>query len=151
MTGLAALARRYAEDPSNWPFAPRFNPVSRWYARIGGDRTHEAWLLTWLPGQSTDLHDHGGSAGAFVVVSGVLTEQVATVAGAGPVTPVETTLAAGAVRAFGPRHVHRIVNAVTAPAVSLHVYAPSLTQMTRYRIDDGVLSVEVVEKAGVDW
>jgi mannose-6-phosphate isomerase-like protein (cupin superfamily) len=160
VTGLAALARRYAEDPSNWPFAPRFDPVSRWYARIGGDQSHEAWLLTWLPGQSTDLHDHGGSAGAFVVVSGVLTEQVATaagpapaatVAGAGPVTPVETTLAAGAVRAFGPRHVHRIVNAGTAPAVSLHVYAPSLRQMTRYRIDGGVLSVEVVEKAGVDW
>jgi hypothetical protein len=47
--------------------------------------------------------------------------------------------------------VHRIVNAGTAPAVSLHVYAPSLRQMTRYRIDGGVLSVEVVEKAGVDW
>ena len=35
---------------------------------------YEAWLLTWLPGQSTGLHDHGGSAGAFTVLSGVVEE-----------------------------------------------------------------------------
>ncbi|HEV7898476.1 MAG TPA: cysteine dioxygenase family protein [Planosporangium sp.] len=160
MTGLAAIARHYAADPSSWPLAPRFDAASRWYARIGGDASHEAWLLTWLPGQSTDLHDHGGSAGAFVVVSGVLTEQVVRVAEAGPAVrvaeagpavPRQVTLAGGAVRAFGPRHVHRIVNAGTGAAVSLHVYAPALREMTRYRIDDGVLSVAVVEKAGVDW
>jgi hypothetical protein len=65
--------------------------------------------------------------------------------------PREVTLDEGSVRVFGPRHVHRIVNADTAPAVSLHVYAPALREMTRYRIDDGVLSVAVVEKAGIDW
>jgi oxalate decarboxylase/phosphoglucose isomerase-like protein (cupin superfamily) len=168
VTGLAVLARRYAADPSSWPLAPRFRAASRWYARLGGDSAHEAWLLTWLPGQSTDLHDHGGSAGAFVVVSGVLTEQVVPVGDAGPpvvdagaagppvvdagpVVPREVTLGEGAARAFGPRHVHRIVNAGTEPAVSLHVYAPALRQMTRYRLDDGVLSIAVVEQAGVDW
>jgi hypothetical protein len=169
VTGLAALARRYAADPSSWPLAPHFDATSRWYSRIGGDSSHEAWLLTWLPGQSTDLHDHGGSAGAFVVVSGVLTEQVVpgggpeqvvpvggpeqVVPGGGPepVVPREVSLGEGSARAFGPRHVHRIVNAGTEPAVSLHVYAPALRVMTRYRIDDGMLSVAVVEKAGVDW
>jgi mannose-6-phosphate isomerase-like protein (cupin superfamily) len=151
VTGLAALARRYAADQPNWPLAPRFDTATRWYARIGGDSTHEAWLLTWLPGQATDLHDHGGSAGAFVVVSGVLTEQVVRVGDPEPVVPREVTLDEGSVRVFGPRHVHRIVNADTAPAVSLHVYAPALCEMTRYRIDDGVLSVAVVEKAGIDW
>jgi mannose-6-phosphate isomerase-like protein (cupin superfamily) len=150
-TGLAAVARRYAEDPSSWPFAPRFNPDSRWYARIGGDSGHEAWLLTWLPGQSTDLHDHGGSAGAFVVVSGVLTEHVVRPDQAGRVVPREVTLPAGAARAFGARHVHRIVNTGHLPAVSLHVYAPALRRMTRYTIDDGFLSVAVVEQAGVNW
>jgi mannose-6-phosphate isomerase-like protein (cupin superfamily) len=151
VTGLAALARRYAQDPSSWPLAPRFDAASRWYARIGSDPSHEAWLLTWLPGQSTDLHDHGGSAGAFVVVSGVLTEQAVRAGGPGPISSVEVTLAEGATRSFGSRHVHRIVNAGTVPAVSLHVYAPALREMTRYRIDDGVLSVAVVEQAGVDW
>jgi mannose-6-phosphate isomerase-like protein (cupin superfamily) len=151
VTGLAALARRYAQDPSDWPFAPRFDAASRWYARIGGDSFHEAWLLTWLPGQATDLHDHGGSAGAFVVVSGVLTEQVVRVGEQAPVSSVEVTLTGGAARVFGSRHVHRIVNAGTEPAVSLHVYAPELREMTRYHIEDGVLSVATVEKAGVDW
>jgi hypothetical protein len=163
VTGLAALARRYAGNPASWPLAPQFDAASRWYARIGGDSTHEAWLLTWLPGQATDLHDHGGSAGAFLVVSGALTEQVVRVGdsgpagdsgwvdGLGPVVRREVSLAEGAERIFGPRHVHRIVNTGTAQAVSLHVYAPALREMTRYRVDDGALSVVAVEKAGVDW
>jgi hypothetical protein len=149
--GLAALARRYGDDPSRWPFAPRFNTESRWYARLGADAEHEAWLLTWLPGQATDLHDHGGSAGAFVVVSGQLTERMVRAAPGEQVVPREVTLPAGAGRAFGRRHVHRIVNNGTVPAVSVHVYAPALREMTRYRVDDGVLRVAIVEKAGVDW
>jgi mannose-6-phosphate isomerase-like protein (cupin superfamily) len=150
-TGLAAIARAYADAPSSWPFAPRFALDRRWYARLGADPTHEAWLLTWLPGQATDLHDHGGSAGAFTVVSGALTEQIVRVDQPRPVVPQTVTLPAGATRAFDARHVHRIVNAGPHPAVSVHVYAPALREMTRYRIDDGVLSVGVVEKAGVDW
>jgi mannose-6-phosphate isomerase-like protein (cupin superfamily) len=149
--GLAAIARRYADDPSSWPLAPRFSTTSRWYARVGSGPDHEAWLLTWLPGQATDLHDHGGSAGAFVVVAGELTEQFVPNARPGRVDPREITLAAGAARSFGARHVHRVVNGGTVPAVSLHVYAPVLREMTRYRIEDGKLSVAVVEKAGVDW
>jgi mannose-6-phosphate isomerase-like protein (cupin superfamily) len=151
ITGLAALARRYADNPDTWPFAPRFNAVDRWYARVGGDSTHEAWLLTWLPGQATDLHDHGGSAGAFVVVSGTLTEEIVVFSDPRPVTPRTATLPAGAARAFGARHVHRITNTGTVPAVSLHVYAPALREMTRYQLEDGTLRTAVVEKAGVDW
>jgi hypothetical protein len=151
VTGLAALARRYAADPSSWPLAPRFSVESRWYARIGSDGDHEAWLLTWLPGQATDLHDHGGSAGAFVVVSGVLTEELVPAGQTGRVAPHVVTLPAGVTRVFGPRHIHRIVNAGTAPAVSVHVYSPALRGMTRYRVDGGTLQVAAVEKAGVDW
>ena len=57
-------------------------------ARPAGSRTSVAalaaalaavdsrWLLSWLPGQGTGLHDHGGSAGAFAVVRGTLHERV---------------------------------------------------------------------------
>src|ERR1700710_1877415 len=65
-----AIAARYAAEPEQWPVAPRFNPVDRWYHRLAAADDHEVWLLTWLPGQGTDLHDHGGSAGAFHVLSG---------------------------------------------------------------------------------
>src|SRR5262245_19774664 len=98
-TELLTIARRYAARPADWPRAPIFDPSSRWYARLAVESDHEAWLLTWLPGQGTELHDHGGSAGAFVLVSGALTER--TVApGDDPAVLVASALAAPDGRAF---------------------------------------------------
>lgn len=144
-----AIAARYAATPDQWPVAPRFNPMDRWYHRLAEEADYEVWLLTWLPGQGTDLHDHGGSAGAFQVLSGSLTEDTVT-----PGTPARITareLGEGAGRRFGTRHIHRITNRSTRPAISIHVYGPALTTMTRYRIGAGGLDVVTVEKAGVRW
>jgi len=144
-----AIAARYAATPDQWPVAPRFNPMDRWYHRLAQEADYEVWLLTWLPGQGTDLHDHGGSAGAFQVLSGSLTEDTVT-----PGTPARITareLGEGAGRRFGTRHIHRITNRSTRPAISIHVYGPALTTMTRYRIGAGGLDVVTVEKAGVQW
>src|SRR3954447_26114543 len=80
-----AIAVQYGADPETWPVAPRFNPVDRWYHRLARAGDHEVWLLTWLPGQGTDLHDHGGSAGAFHVRSGTLTEDTVAVPADRPV------------------------------------------------------------------
>src|SRR3954463_8270631 len=79
-----AVATRYAATPEEWPVAPRFNPMSRWYQRLHVADDHEVWLLTWLPGQGTDLHDHGGSTGAFHVFAGTLTEDTLTTPAGGP-------------------------------------------------------------------
>ena len=146
-----ALATRYAAEPEQWPVAPRFNPVNRWYHRLHAADDHEVWLLTWLPGQGTDLHDHGGSAGAFHVFSGTLTEDtVAVGAGRAPrITARE--LGEGAGRRFGSHHIHRMTNRSTSPAVSIHVYGPALTTMTRYRIGVTGLDVVTVERAGAQW
>jgi predicted metal-dependent enzyme (double-stranded beta helix superfamily) len=144
-----AIANRYAATPDQWPVAPRFNPTGRWYHRLAEEADYEVWLLTWLPGQGTDLHDHGGSAGAFQVLSGSLTEDTVI-----PGTPARITareLGEGAGRRFGTRHIHRITNRSTRPAISIHVYGPALTTMTRYRIGAGGLDVVTVEKAGVQW
>ncbi|MEU7866285.1 cysteine dioxygenase family protein [Dactylosporangium sp. NPDC049140] len=145
-TDLLSIAQTYAAEPDEWPFAPRFDPAQRWYGRLAVAGDHEVWLLTWLPGQGTDLHDHGGSAGAFTVVSGELVEQ--TVSGG------ELSAAAygpGDGHRFGAHFVHRMVNAGDQPAVTVHVYGPALTAMTRYHLHDGRLSVESVTKAGADW
>jgi len=60
-------------------------------------------------------------------------------------------LGEGVGRRFGTRHIHRITNRSGRPAVSLHVYGPALTTMTRYRIGARGLDVVTVEKAGVQW
>jgi predicted metal-dependent enzyme (double-stranded beta helix superfamily) len=147
-----ATARRYAADPQDWPFAPRFNPDRRWYHRLAAEPDGEVWILTWLPGQGTDLHDHGGSAGAFVVVSGTLSESTPA---AGPQDRShrldEVRYGAGQGRSFGRRHIHRVTNTGTKPAVSLHVYSPALREMTRYRMASGRLVVTAVDRAGADW
>jgi hypothetical protein len=139
---LIDLARRYAENPQLWPVQPRYDPDGRWYTRLARTDTYEAWLLAWLPGQHTGWHDHGGSSGVFVVVSGALREDT-----------MEGTrhLSARTGRQFGARHVHCVTNDAAAPAVSVHVYAPILSTMTRYDLIAGALRVRDVERAGADW
>jgi hypothetical protein len=146
-----AIARQNAGDPSSWPVAPRFNPSERWYHRLRVADDHEVWLLTWLPGQGTDLHDHGGSAGAFHVYAGTLTEDTVTTPGDSPPRIVARDLGEGAGRRFGARHIHRITNRSNRPAISIHAYGPALTTMTRYRVGEGGLTVETVERAGAQW
>ena len=146
-----AVAARYAAAPALWPVAPRYSAAERWYHRIGVEADHEAWLLTWLPGQGTELHDHGGSAGAFHVLSGTLTEDTVSDDGPGAVGIADRELGEGAGRRFGSRHIHRITNRSVRPAISIHVYAPALATMTRYRVSGARLEVADVEKAGVQW
>ena len=154
-TDHLAIAARHADDPLRWPVAPRFSPGDRWYHRLVQEPDHEVWLLTWLPGQGTDLHDHGGSAGALHVVSGTLVEDTIAEPHALPLHSAPRLtgrqLDQGTGRRFGPQHIHRITNRSTRPAVSVHVYGPALTTMTRYRIGCGGLDVIAVEQAGVQW
>ena len=112
----------------------------------------EVWLLSWLPGQGTDLHDHGPSSGAFAVAAGTLTERVVTTDRRGR-RPQEASaeLAAGRARFFGPHYVHQVRNAGAEPAVSVHVYAPRLRVMNTYRVHGARLVRTGTEQAGVDW
>ena len=41
----------------------RFASPARWWARLALTEEVELWLLSWLPGQRTEPHDHGGAAG----------------------------------------------------------------------------------------
>ncbi|ARQ68016.1 cysteine dioxygenase [Streptomyces marincola] len=129
---LARIVRRFAARPEEWRPRVAFTSPDRFHLRLARTAAYEVWLLTWLPGQGTEIHDHGGSAGAFGVVGGALTEQTFPASGSR-----ETGLTAGDVRAFGTRYVHRVVNASSAPAVSIHAYAPALTTQTYYRWLDG--------------
>ena len=150
---LHRLARQLAARTDLWQPHVRFAHESRWSVRVAVTADYEAWLLTWLPGQSTGLHDHGGSAGAFAVLDGVVEEStLAPAASHRPAALVQRTLSAGRVRSFGPDYVHDVTNTGSAPAVSLHVYAPALETMSRYVLDDdGRPQVVSLEHSGTDW
>ncbi|GAA3519474.1 cysteine dioxygenase [Actinocatenispora rupis] len=141
-TNPATLVRRYAAVG----YTPVFDAENRWFRRLHADADHEAWLLTWLPGQGTDLHDHGGASGAFTVLRGTIAEDVVAPNGLTTVSWTERE-----VRPFGPHHVHRVHNAGDAPAVTLHVYAPGLTAMSQYSYANGELTLVRTDRAGVDW
>jgi predicted metal-dependent enzyme (double-stranded beta helix superfamily) len=150
---LAHAARRLAYRPNDWRHAVRFSPTERTYTRIPLPRENgfEAWLLTWLPGQGTTLHDHAGSSGAFIVIDGQLTEETAEQDLDGHTTLRERVLHDGDVRPFGRDHVHRVQNLGTEPAVSIHVYSPTLSAMTQYDLERGLLVTTARRRAGVDW
>ncbi|WP_199044436.1 cysteine dioxygenase [Glycomyces salinus] len=147
---LETLAAFYAE---NLTLRPRFSKASRWARRVLSGPDHEAWLLAWLPGQGTELHDHGGAArpaaGALAVVSGELTEYTVE---PGPFPRLERArLGRGGVSAVGDRTVHAVRNDSGEPAVSLHVYAPGLEAMRTYLFDETGLSPAAIKRAGEDW
>jgi len=142
--GLAWIVRHIAKRPEHWHDLVRFEAPERWYSRLSHDDAYEVWLLSWLPGQQTGFHDHGASAGAFVVASGRLTERAAA---SGRPEPEWSgrTLRTGSVRSFGPRYVHDVRNDSIEPAVSIHAYSPPLTSMRLYDITDGGLLRIAVE------
>jgi len=127
---LADVVQRLAASPADWIARVRLNPAGRWYERIHLDDSHEVWVISWLPGQATGFHDHGGSAGAFAVVWGTLMERRVAAVTTGQV--VAKPVGAGGSRAFGPRYIHDVRNAAAAVAVSVHAYSPPLPEMTRY-------------------
>ncbi len=140
-----------AASPALWQPLVRFTEARRWYSRIDlaePDPGYELWLLSWLPGQQTGFHDHGGAAGAFAVADGALTERTGQ---PGRQQTRARLLGTGAVRAFGPDHLHDVGNAGGRPAVSVHAYAPALSLMRRYEMTGAGLVLRVTESAGGSW
>jgi Cysteine dioxygenase type I len=133
---LVDYARLFADEVSagRYPYV-QFDADNRWHQRLYRDQRLDIWLISWLPTQETQLHDHGGSAGAFAVLSGELSEAVYRRDPAGGALP-DHRRSAGTAIGFGPRYVHDVRNRSDAPAVSVHAYSPPLTSMTFYDVDE---------------
>ena len=133
-------------------------PDERTWIPLAGPEGSEAWVIGWPPGAETGWHDHGGSRGALVTAAGALHESsISTpLPTAGwrslellPEVDRERELPAGIGRAFGPHHVHQVVNpSATEHAVSVHVYYPPLPLIRRYSRRGRVLGLETVELPG---
>jgi hypothetical protein len=119
----------------------------RWFTRIHGDEELDVWLISWVPGHATELHDHGGSLGALTVVSGSLNEFRWDGRGLR-----RRWLDAGDQAGFPLGWVHDVVWAprpvpeplpaaggtafAVQPTLSVHAYSPPLTAMSYYEVTD---------------
>jgi len=112
------------------------DPAERWHVRLFQDERVDVWLISWTTDQGTQMHDHGGSSGAFTVVSGQLSEVVWDVV-TGAVD--ERAVSAGDAVTFGATYVHDVRNVRSRTAVSVHAYSPPLTHMNFYDVVDGEL------------
>jgi len=127
---LADIVTQFART-EGWLDRVRLRVDERWYEKLYEGPDHDVWAIAWMPGQSTGFHDHGESAGAFVVVTGVLEEHRP---GDAPVDVLP-----GSVRAFGADYAHDVRNSSLAPAVSIHAYSPPLREMNEFELEDGEL------------
>ena len=110
----------------------------RWFTRVHGDDDLDIWLISWVRGHATELHDHGGSLGALTLLSGSLDEfrwdrdQLR-----------RRRIEAGDQAAFPLGWVHDVVWAPSTPeqitlgpTLSVHAYSPPLTTMSYYDVTD---------------
>jgi predicted metal-dependent enzyme (double-stranded beta helix superfamily) len=132
LSDLAGLVEAVATEPLAWqPRVQLPRGADRWWTRLHADRRFDLWLLTWLPGHGTDLHDHGPSAAAFAVVRGLLSEVRVGSAGKTITYPRN----AGSITTLAPGVVHEVSGAGRTPAVSIHAYSPPLREMNYYALD----------------
>jgi rhodanese-related sulfurtransferase len=144
---LTDIVSRFALS-DGWLDRVRLRIEHRWYERLYHGLDYDIWAISWMPGQSTGYHDHGDSAGAFIVTTGMLEEN----------RPGELPFAipSGSPRAFGRDYTHDVRNASLAPAVSIHAYSPPLSEMNEYELDGSQLvprepSSERAERLDRKW
>lgn len=127
---LADIVSRFAWS-EGWIDRVRLRTEGRWYERLYLGPDYDIWAISWMPGQSTGFHDHGESAGAFVIATGVLEEH----------RPGEQpqVIYPGEPRAFDVEYAHDVRNESAGPAVSIHAYSPPLSEMNQYELEGSQL------------
>jgi predicted metal-dependent enzyme (double-stranded beta helix superfamily) len=137
---LHALARAFAEDEEAWREHVRHDAGRRTFHKLLDGDEATVWLICWMPGHDTGLHDHDGSSGAVRVVAGAVHEQRLDADG-----PVSRLVGAGEAFDFGPDVIHGVRHAGSAPTVTVHAYSPPLRGMGAYRVDpEGALRRELL-------
>jgi predicted metal-dependent enzyme (double-stranded beta helix superfamily) len=94
--------------------------------RVHAAPGYEIWLLSWLPGQITPIHDHGGAVTVTTVLSGTVLEEHFERTGGLAVRPTRATLReVGDIDPIDPVRIHRV--RPMCKALTLHLYVPTYT------------------------
>jgi len=116
-------------------------PTERTYDLLHSNDLFEVWVIHWPQGGHLELHDHGGSSGAFWVVDGTL-EECHFRPGRDHGRFAHRCHAASSGVGFDARYVHDVVNGGQTPATSVHAYSPPMTSMNFYRCEGASLVAE---------
>lgn len=141
LSTLVDIATGLATAEGLWRPHVSHDPVSRTSVRLVATPVYEVWLLGWTPGQRVELHDHGSSNAAFVVVDGELDELTLR-----PDGLHRGHFVAGDVGTVAAGTVHDVINPEGGPATSIHVYADPLRTMTFYDGDGTPTFSEIVQE-----
>ena len=128
---LRAIVVDLAGRPELWREHVAHDRDQRQFTRLRIDDELEVWLICWMAGQDTGLHDHGDSAGAVAVVQGAVHEE--RYLHRSLAHELEYTV--GETLTFSPTEVHRVRHSGDEPAVTLHAYSPPLSGSNAYAID----------------
>src|SRR5215510_5265752 len=71
---LADIVSGLAAARDLWGAVVCHDPGGRRPVRLLATEAYEVWVIGWTTGQRVELHDHGRSAGALLVVEGTLVE-----------------------------------------------------------------------------
>jgi len=145
---LLGLVQHYVESLADVLPRASHDLSARSYELLELTDDLEIWAIHWPKDQGLELHDHGGSSGALWVVDGALEEHSLGRGGG----LIHRTLEVGGGSAFGPSHIHDVVNTCDVPATSVHVYSRPMASMTFYRQEGSGLVVERAEyRADPSW
>jgi len=134
MVELLEIVRSVAAAPRRWRPRVHHRIDHRYYEHLVVTDDYEVLLICWDVGQTTLLHDHATSVGAFVVVEGSLLEDYGR---AGSSSLRQRHLRRGRARGFGPGYVHNLTNPGPGLATSIHAYSPQITMLTYYAVLPG--------------
>jgi cysteine dioxygenase len=102
---------------------------------------HEVFVICWLSGQRSSIHDHAGSACAFKVLLGSGRETIHHLLPDGRVRPLcQRDLPTGHIVASRETDIHEVANHQPPgqPLITLHIYSPPLRSMRKYvEVTDG--------------
>ncbi|MCG3138048.1 MAG: hypothetical protein HJJLKODD_01904 [Phycisphaerae bacterium] len=100
----------------------------------------EILLLCWRSGQRSPIHDHFGSACAFVVVEGQATETVFKKSPSGLIYPAYTHfLTCSEISGSEHTQIHQMGNLeADQDLITFHVYTPPLRNMQLYYLGNAV-------------
>lgn len=142
LEALCALLRDLPQPLLTLAACAEFDPSQRTRRVLHQDNNISVLLLGWLPGQTTEIHDHGGSRCAFRVLRGTATESRYELDAHGLAVEVESDeFLPGSVIGCDGAEIHSMRNdrAASEPLVTLHIYKPA-PEMRVYRPSErGVL------------